>query len=94
MVQSLINLSPGRLAWLRLLEHELVAHRPSGRVGYDCMHAGLTEWAYREKETGRLICNHEHCLDGWRRGLVARDAYENIGEMLTPHGREVLRGLK
>ena len=41
-----VNISSGRRAWLEKLAREGIAHRPKGRVGYDCMRAGLTEWAW------------------------------------------------
>ena len=85
-----MNLTPGRRAWLERLAHEGIGRRPRGRVGYDCMRAGWTEWACRDRETGEIVGTDALVARYAARG-VPWNRYEMVGEMLTAAGREAIR---
>ena len=86
---DMMNLSPGRRAWLERLAREGVADRPRGRVGCDCMRAGWTEWAWRDLDTGEIF-GTDALTAKHGAGNVPWAAYETIGERLTSAGRKLI----
>lgn len=90
-MRSPINLSPGRLAFMRHLAHVGVAHRPRGTVGRSLMVAGLTCWAVRfEDRTWREPELRKYLgLEEFYRRLESGEI-EMVGEMLTSLGQAVL----
>ena len=85
-----MNLTPGRRAWLERLAREGVAKRTRGRVGFDCMRAGLTQWAYRDRVSGDFVAE-DALLAKYCAGGVPWDCYEMVGEKLTYAGRKVVQ---
>jgi hypothetical protein len=92
-----MKLSPGRLRWLETLERELIARRGRGRIGYDCMHDGLTEWAILVPAgcspifpDDRIITSTEERLKV-AQGILRWGMTKNLGETLTLKGRLALR---
>lgn len=80
------SLTPKRIAWLKHLEAHPGSSRPRGRIGYDCMKAGLTEWTCRVD--GEIITESE------ARRRFGDQIWKQIagftGETLTEAGRKAL----
>lgn len=79
------KLTPKRLEWLKHLKAEGPAKRESGiNVGYACMQAGWTQWAYWDGKTGEKLTFEE------ARGQLAADKNKAISvivrEEITPLG--------
>lgn len=95
MTVSPLNLSPGRVAWLvRLRDGGAVARGGQGRVAFDCMRAGLTEWEWVDRE-GRLYGTSDvearfETPGAWH---FAREAGWEITqrERITETGRQALK---
>jgi len=75
-----------RHSWLAQLADEPTRRSGQGRTAFDCMELGWTEWAYRDREGN--VLNHkaarEKYGDAWNKNC------EEVGEMLTTVGREIL----
>ena len=80
--------------WLERLARDGIGQRPRGRVGYDCMHAGLTQWVYRDRVSGEVVGEDALEAEYGQRCNIPWERYEMVGEMLTPAGREALGELK
>lgn len=48
------NMTPGRLAWLLRLRDDGPQPRPRGRVGFDCLELGWSEWANNDHINERI----------------------------------------
>lgn len=83
-----VKLTTARLAWLSRLATGGPAHRARGRVGYDCMQLGLTEWNWVEASSGEPVS-----VDDARKLHKDRfwDHIKTDGERITGFGLEVLR---
>jgi hypothetical protein len=83
-----IRMTPTRLAWLRHLHDVGFAERHS-RAGFDCMHAGWTEWNVTDRKGHHMTCEQAAELFG---GMP--QIWEHVrvtGERLTPAGLAALQ---
>lgn len=84
----MISLSPGRRRWLERLANEGPANRARGAVGYDCMHAGWTEWNYTVHGQPISVAEAKERLgDRWFDQVVC------LGERITDAGRAALKAV-
>lgn len=82
-------LTPGRLRWLQQLEREGIATRGCSSVGYDCMQRGWTDWVVTD---GVHLVPWKMLYRAYEPGDPRREeGWTNIGEALTPAGRQILR---
>lgn len=91
-MRLLRQLTPARRAWLSILDRDLLAQRPRGRVGWECMVLGWTSFVFATPDGRHLTreeaahwCRQQAPETGW-------NLLRPVGETLTVEGRLVLRG--
>ena len=80
--------TPKGIEWLQRLAAEGPLRRSKTKVGFTCMRAGWTEWAYVDRE-GRPI-SPDDARSHWGDSWMSDRATMNFKERLTDAGRAVL----
>ncbi len=83
-----IRMTPIRRAWLERLRDEGPAQRASTPTGYQCMHAGWTEWDYRLPDGTPVTA--EQALKMFGGGVWWDKVNHNSLERITEAGRLAL----